>query len=194
MQIVTCPEAATPPDLRTQVRELQDQAWPPGPAGSPPAPPGPVHDPALQPLSLLLVDDGRVLAALDILTKDIEHAGRRYAAGGLSTVVTRQDVRGRGHGRRLVGQARATMAARGLDLGLFTCDRPLRSFYESAGWQHLPGAVLVGGTAQAPFPSDRPGFDKVTMAGFFSPRALRDRAAFPGSRIAVHPGDIDALW
>ncbi|MCZ0971746.1 hypothetical protein O1L55_10350 [Streptomyces albulus] len=67
-------------------------------------------------------------------------------------------------------------------MGLFTCDRPLRAFYESAGWHHLPGTVLVGGTPQAPFPSDRPGFDKVTMADFFSPRA---RQAGPRSATAA---------
>jgi aminoglycoside 2'-N-acetyltransferase I len=63
------------------------------------------------------------------------------------------------------------MAAGDLDLGLFTCDRPLQGFYERAGWHLLPGAVLVGGTRRSPFPSDQPGFDKVTMADCFSAEA-----------------------
>jgi hypothetical protein len=54
--------------------------------------------------------------------------------------------------------------------------------------------VLIGGTAQAPFPSDRPGFDKVTMADFFSPAGRQARPAFPHSRIELHPGEIDKLW
>lgn len=187
------PEAAIPPVLRAQVRELQEQAWPsvPGSVGSPDAP---VHDPALRPLSMLLVDDGVVLAALDILSKQIVHAGRRYAAGGLSTVVTRREARGRGHGRRLVAAARETMAARKLDLALFTCDRVLQVFYESAGWRVLPGTVLIGGTPRDPFPSDQPGFDKVTMAGFFSPRARSAQARFVDCRIELYPGLIDRLW
>ena len=37
----------------------------------------------------------------------------------------------------------------GADLGIFTCDRPLQAFYERAGWQVLPGSVLVGGTPDA---------------------------------------------
>ncbi|MFE6686444.1 GNAT family N-acetyltransferase [Streptomyces sp. NPDC057743] len=193
MHILTFPEAATPDGLRVQVAELQELAWPS--TGTPTAPPGaPVHDPALRPVTMLLVDGGTVLAALDVLTKEIVHAGRRYVAGGLSTVVTRPEARGRGHGRRLASAAREAMAERGLDLGLFTCDRPLRAFYESAGWQHLTGAVLVGGTPGSPFPSDGPGFDKVTMADFFSPRARQHRASFQDSRIALHPGDIDMLW
>ncbi|MEU7642005.1 MULTISPECIES: GNAT family N-acetyltransferase [unclassified Streptomyces] len=193
MQILTFPEAATPVELRTQVGEIQEQAWPSEP-GVIPRLDAPVHDPALRPRSMLLLADGTVLAALDILTKEITHAGRGYVAGGLSTVVTHREARGRGHGRRLVAAAREALATDAYDLGLFTCDRPLRAFYESAGWHHLPDTVLVGGTPQAPFPSDRPGFDKVTMADFFSPRARRDRASFRGSRIALHSGDIDKLW
>lgn len=188
---MTCPEAEVPSALRTQVAELRDEAWPPDSAS---APGTFAHDPALRPVSMLLVEGSSVLAALDILRKEIVHDGRRFRAAGLSTVVTRLAARGQGHGRRLVTAARAEMAARELDLGLFTCDRPLQPFYESAGWQQLPGAVLIGGTPSDPFPSDRPGFDKVTMAGFFSPVGLRHRASFPHSRIELYPGEIDRLW
>ncbi|MBV6697032.1 GNAT family N-acetyltransferase [Kitasatospora aureofaciens] len=193
MRILTLPEAEVPAELKLRVAELQDLAWPgpPGPSG-PSA--GPVHDPALRPLSMLLLDGTRVVAALDVLSKDLVHAGRTYAASGLSTVVTDPACRGLGHGRRLVAAARATARDGGADLGLFTCDRGLQGFYESAGWGSLPGAVLVGGTAEEPFPSDREGFDKVTMAAFFTAHAERHRADFPHSRIALHPGTIDKLW
>ncbi len=135
-----------------------------------------------------------VLAALDILSKEIVHAGRRFAAGGLSTVVTRQEARGHGHGRRLVMAAREMMIARKLDLGLFTCDSSLQAFYECAGWRVLPGAVLIGGTPQDPFPSDQPGFDKITMADFFSPKGRQAETAFRDSRIGLYSGQIDKLW
>ncbi|WP_324788353.1 GNAT family N-acetyltransferase [Streptomyces sp. H51] len=193
MQILSFPEAATPTDLRVQVREIQEQAWPSEPVPDVPVD-TPSHDPALRPLSMLLVDGGTVLAALDILSKEIVHAGRRFSAGGLSTVVTRKEARGRGYGRQLVTAAREKMITLSLDLGLFTCDRPLQAFYESAGWPVLPGAVLVGGTPRAPFPSDRPGFDKVTMADFFSPGGRQARASFRHSRIELYPGEIDKLW
>lgn len=193
MQILSFPEAATPADLRVQVREIQEQAWP-----SESRPDVPVdtltHDPALRPLSLLLVDEGTVLAALDILFQEIVHAGQRFSAGGLSTVVTSKQARGRGYGRQLVAAARERMIAQGLDLGLFTCDRPLQAFYESAGWRVLPGAVLIGGTRQAPFPSDQLGFDKVTMSDFFSAAGRQAQASFHHSRIELYPGEIDKLW
>ncbi|XKK60661.1 GNAT family N-acetyltransferase [Streptomyces sp. ARC32] len=193
MQIVSFPEAATPAGLRVQVRTIQEQAWPSESGADVPVD-TPAHDPALRPLSMLLMDEGTVLAALAILFKEIDHAGRRFSAGGLSTVVTSEPVRGRGYGRKLVTVARERMIAHGLDLGLFTCDRPLRAFYESAGWRALPGAVLVGGTRQAPFPSDQPGFDKVTMADFFSATGRRAQASLHHSRIELYPGEIDKLW
>ncbi|MGW3208698.1 GNAT family N-acetyltransferase [Streptomyces sp. NPDC001135] len=187
------PEEAVPTELRVQVRELQEEAWP-SPAGAGAASDTVVHDPALQPVSMLLVDDTTVVAALDILRKEIVHAGQHYAAGGLSTVVSRRQARGRGNGRRLVSAARNMMITQKLDLGLFTCDRPLQAFYESAGWRLLPGTVLIGGTRQEPFPSDQPGFDKVTMADFFSHRARATEASFLDSRVELFPGRIDKLW
>ena len=57
VEIVSFPEATTPGGLRAQALMLQRQAWP----GAAPG-----HDPALRPLSMLLVDDGVVLAALEI--------------------------------------------------------------------------------------------------------------------------------
>jgi hypothetical protein len=65
-------------------------------------------------------------------------------------------------------------------------------FYEGAGWEYLPGTVLVGGTSHDPFPSDR--FDKVTMASFFSAKANHARERFVEARVELFPGDIDKLW
>ena len=189
MRIVSFPEAEVPPELRRQQTALQDETWPPSrPRGL-----GPRHDPRLSPVSVLLVDDkGRVLSALDILSKRIDHRGREYAASGLSAVVTAPIVRRRGYARRLVAAARELIEAGGADLGIFTCDRPLQAFYEAAGWQHLPGTVLIGGTPQDPLPSDR--FDKVTLACFFSPAAQAAAVDFVGARVDLYPGEIDRLW
>jgi GNAT superfamily N-acetyltransferase len=189
---VTCPEAELPARFRTQVFGLHRQAWP---RATPPQPGDDlrqVHDPALEPVSMLLVADGRVLAALDILSKSIEHAGETYAASGLSTVVTDEALRGLGYGRTLVTAAREAIEASGADLGIFTCDREIGPFYESAGWPIVPGAVLVGGTPEEPFPSDQ--WDKVTLARFFSKRARAHAVEFEHARIALYPGAIDKLW
>jgi aminoglycoside 2'-N-acetyltransferase I len=188
MRIVSSPEAELPAKLRAQVLNLHHQAWP----TDKPLELGPTHDPALQPVSMLLIDDGRVVAALDILSKEITHRGQRFAASGLSTVVTDEALRGRGYGSQLVEAAYRVIETSGVDLGIFTCDAPLQAFYERAGWRVLPGTVLIGGTTDAPFPSDQ--FDKVTMGDFFSVRAQRAQDTFVGSRIALYPGEIDKLW
>ncbi|WP_241990110.1 MULTISPECIES: hypothetical protein [unclassified Streptomyces] len=54
--------------------------------------------------------------------------------------------------------------------------------------------MLIGGTPQAPFPSDQPGFDKVTISGFFSAAGRQAQASFRHSRIELYPGEIDKLW
>jgi len=172
--------SSEPAGLREQADRLREAAWPGGGG----------HDPALHPVAMLLEDGGAVLAALDILRKEITYGGERLAAGGLSAVVTAASARRRGYGRRLVAAARDEMRALGLDAGIFTCDRPLRPFYEAAGWRVLPGTVLVGGTPDAPLASDAPGFDKVTMGEFFDTRA----AVLLGARVPLYPGSIDRLW
>jgi GNAT superfamily N-acetyltransferase len=171
---------------------LQDLAWPPETSGAGSSGPGPWHDPALAPWSLLLVEGGRVLAALDVLSKDVVHDGEVFAASGLSAVVTDPDLRGRGYGRTLSADARRWIGDRGTDLGLFTCDRPLLGLYVGAGWEHLEGSVLVGGTPEDPFPSDL--FDKVTLGAFFTPRAVAAAPRFRGARIELYPGTLDRLW
>jgi GNAT superfamily N-acetyltransferase len=191
VNLLQFPETAVPAELRDQVITAQDAAWPR--AGQQRSA-WPVHDQALDPAVLLLVDEGVVLASLAVLRTRLQHAGGSYDVGGLSAVVTRADRRGRGYGRLLAEQARRIMADTGLDLGLFTCDRPLRDLYERAGWRALPGTVIVGGTPAAPLRSDAPGFDKVAMAAFFSARARAARDRFAHADIALYPGEIDRLW
>jgi hypothetical protein len=186
--IVSFQEAAVPLELRDQILAHQGEAWP----GWEGTDRWPTHDPALRPVVMALLDGGHIRSSLAILSKEIVHAGHRLAASGLSTVVTGEADRGRGYGHRLVVAAREAIERSGADLGIFTCDRPLQAFYERAGWQLLPGTVLVGGTRATPFPSDQ--FDKVTMACFFSQRAQALAEDFPGRRVELYPGDIDKLW
>jgi aminoglycoside 2'-N-acetyltransferase I len=187
-RVLSFPPQSVPPALDVQIVALQNQAWPRSTSEAPTD-----HDPALQPVTMLLVDDREVvLASLSILSKEITHDGQRYAASGLSTVVTDQSRRRRGYGHRLVTAAREQIVASGADLGIFTCDRALAMFYRRAGWRILPGTVLIGGTPENPLPSDR--FDKVTLAELFTDHAREHAASFDQARIALYPGEIDKLW
>jgi len=192
-RVVTFPEAETPGILRAKVRQMQEEAWPPTGNGSHVGE-GAVHDPALRPLSMLLVEDDEVLASLDVLFARLVHAGVELSVAGLSTVVTPRVWQGRGYGRTLVTWAREAMPALGVDLGLFTCDRPLGGFYAACGWEILPGTVLVGGTPSEPFASDQPGFDKVTLGACFTPSGVAARESLLDARVQLHCGDIDKLW
>lgn len=191
-----------PAGLAAQVAALEAQAWP----GSAPG-----HDPALAPRVVLLLDaDGRLAASLALLHKPVRLAdGRTYRAAGLSGVVTRADVRGRGYGSRLVAAARAELAADpAVDLALFSCDRELVPFYVAAGFEPLPGTVLVGGTPADRLATDAPGLDKAVLGAFFAQgagpadgegaddegRADEVRAAFTGVRVPLYPGTVDRLW
>jgi GNAT superfamily N-acetyltransferase len=182
--IVSYRQAELPAGLAAEQLRLHRQAWPDTDEAG--------HDPALDPVTLLLLDGDRALAVLDILSKDIEHHGQKYRASGLSAVVTDRAVRGRGHGLHLVVEARRAMAGLGRDLGIFTCDSVLAGFYAKAGWQLLPGTVLIGGTRAEPFPSDQ--FDKVTFGSLFSRHAQAHAADFRQARVELHPGLIDKLW
>jgi aminoglycoside 2'-N-acetyltransferase I len=109
---------------------------------------------------------------------------------GLSTVATHPAYQRRGYGRRLVRAVRDDLGSAAIDLAVFTCDRELAAFYVAAGWELVAGAVLVGGTPRAPFPSDQ--FDKVVLVGRFS---TAGRAAeLERRRIELYPGEIDRLW
>lgn len=200
MRIVVHGARGLPAGLAAQVAALEAQAWPGAASG---------HDPALRPKAVLLLeDDGGVLASLVLLHKPVRLAdGRTYRAAGLSGVVTRADVRGRGHGARLVAAARAELAADpAVDLALFSCDRDLVPFYGAVGFEVLPGTVLVGGTPQDPLATDAPGFDKAVLAAFFAGagagaaaaddegRTDQVRTAFTGIRVPLYPGTIDRLW
>lgn len=184
LRIVSYLQPELPAELRAEQLRLHRQAWPDTEDAS--------HDPALSPLTLMLLDGKKALAVLDILSKEIEHRGQRYAASGLSAVVTDHAVRGQGHGLELVREARRTMAELGRDLGIFTCDTELAGFYQRAGWQPLPGTALIGGIREDPFTSDQ--FDKVTLGAFFTEHAREHAADFAHARIELYPGSIDKLW
>jgi aminoglycoside 2'-N-acetyltransferase I len=185
--IASFPLPEVPSQLATRWLALVDQEWPPEHDRS-----GPEHDPLLDPRLVVLLDGDDLVSSTVVLTKSIEHEGRSFVATGMSAVVTDPSKRGRGHGLHLVTETRRLMNRGGADLALFTCDRPLGSFYVRAGFEVLIGSSVVGGTPDQPFASDQ--FDKVTFAAFFSPHGRRHAATFRQARIHLYPGTIDRLW
>jgi predicted N-acetyltransferase YhbS len=187
MDTLVVPQADLNEELGAQVADLNATAWPKvqGPRDW-------HHDPLLEPVFVLLVEDGTVVASLAVLSKQIQHGGARFAASGLSAVVTDPARRREGLGHRITLTARELMRERGADLGIFTCDRELVAFYGTAGWEELSGTALVGGIPEDPLVSSE--LSKVTMGAFFTPHAQQHAAAFHGAQVLLYPGTRDRLW
>jgi predicted N-acetyltransferase YhbS len=173
---------AVPAALADQVRALHREAF-----GS-----DDPHDPLLEPVAVLLIDDDQVVASADLLHATIQHAGSSWRLAGLSAVVTAADRRRAGHGEAVVRAAFAHACASGVDLVLFSCDASLVAFYERCGARVLAGSVIVGGTRDDPLRTDT--LDKTVLARACSPSAEARIGELEGVEIELHPGAIDRLW
>jgi aminoglycoside 2'-N-acetyltransferase I len=190
IEIIVCPEAKLPDDLRTQtLKALRDEwlgAFTGAKAGR-----TQLNDPALHAMIFSLVVDSQLASHVSVPQKTIVHRGEPCRAYGLSGVLTVPAFRGRGYGEQVVRAATAFMEQDGADIGLFTCDPPLRTFYERCGWAVLERASLVGGTRAKPFPSNALG--KTTFARFFSACAQARRNDFVDTTIWLDLPEGD-LW
>jgi GNAT superfamily N-acetyltransferase len=184
-----CPEVELPDDLLRQTLVALRSEWPSAFSGSY-TDRTQLNDPALHATIFSLVVDGKLASHLSVPRKSIEHRGASYKAYGLSGVLTIPAFRGKGHGERVVRAATEFMEEDGADIGLFTCDPALRTFYERCGWSLLEGASLIGGTRAKPFPSDALG--KITFGRFFSVRAQARENDFAGTPIwlELHEGHL----
>lgn len=161
-----------PESVRAQVLAFMRQAWPEGFRG-PNLLRAWIHPPQDNPMHVVaLLPNGCVAAHASALRRDFSAFGRNWAIGGLSGVFSFAHVRGMGYGKAVVLRATELLEGRGLDAGLFCCDRENVGFYRSCGWELLPGHPILVGNPPAPDPS-------ATMFRAFSPDGaeLRDRLA-----------------
>lgn len=190
VSIATWPERSIPRDIKAQALALMRAEWPAAFTGARTERES-LHDLASNPTCMAVLVEGRLASYCGIVWKPIEHAGERYAAYGLSAVLTAPAVRRQGYGRRLIDAATRFMQDAGADIGVFTCDPPVRAFYEASGWTVLERTPLIGGTRAHPFPSDALG--KCTLMRFFSEHAQEHRATFIGAPIYLDLAEGD-LW
>jgi aminoglycoside 2'-N-acetyltransferase I len=179
-----CPEA-----IREQVIRLMKLEWPS--TFRPGRPEWPSEAVELDPVSIVLMMETVVASHAAVLRAPIEHAGDRYLAFGVAAMVTAAEYRGNGFGRRVFAAATSYMIREHADIGVFTCDAPLRGFYERDGWSVSTSSPLIGGTSEKPFRSDELG--KVTLLQLFSERARANRRAITSSPIHIELGE-GMLW
>jgi GNAT superfamily N-acetyltransferase len=190
IEIIVCPEAQLSDELLRQTLEALRAEWPGAFTGAK-AGRTQLNDPALHAMIFSLVVDGQLASHLSAPQKTIVHRGEPYKAFGLTGVLTVPAFRGKGYGEQIVRAATPFMEQDGADIGLFTCDPALQTFYERCGWTRLEGVSLVGGTRAKPFPSDAVG--KITFGRFFSARAQARRNDFMGGAIWLELREGD-LW
>ena len=140
IEVIACLEEELPDDLRRQTVEALRDEWPGAFSGGK-ADRTQLNDPALHAMIFSLLVDSQLASHLSVQRKTIEHRGETYKAYGLSGVLTVPAFRGKGYGEQIVRAATAFMEQDGADIGLFTCDPPLRTFYERCGWTAAGGRV-----------------------------------------------------
>jgi len=182
-------QADCPSYIRTQIIQLLRIEWPHTYRND--KADWPTESAELNPTSFVLMDNGMVLSHAAVPRKTIEHCGKNYLAFGLSSVVTRQALRRKGFGHRIIECATNYMKQENADLGVFTCDSHLAPFYTFSGWEVAYNVPLIGGTIEKPFPSDKIG--KLTIIQFFSEKAMKYREEILSRPIYIELGE-GKLW
>jgi len=162
-----------------QIIELLSTAWPllPGATISDEVWP----EPDLHRTSFVLIDLDKPICQVSIFEKEINHKDNIYRAFGIGEVVTHPEYKKRGLGTKLMTEAATYIQTCSPDIVLFTCATGLIGFYESAGWQYMKTACIVGGTRENPFRSDELGL--VSMMGFYSGFALNHQSDFENADV-----------
>ncbi|MCH7348813.1 GNAT family N-acetyltransferase [Aeromonas sp. MR7] len=176
------------PSQQREVAGLLDRVWPSSPSDATSV--EPLHNPALQPVSLRMLRGSELVAYAAVLSQRVEVAGQVYLAQGLSCVACEPRLQGQGLGGRVVAEATAWMKNSGADFGIFSCDAELLPFYCHHGWVEAPGVLLCGSVDTAALNSADTG--KRVLLRLWSTRT-RARAADFGQAcivLGLPPGEF----
>lgn len=100
------------------------------------------HDPLLgHDETLVALDAGRIVAAVQIFTRTIGLRGEPVLLGGIGSVGTHPEFERRGLSSELLRRAIDEMGDRGMALSLLFTGRT--SFYQRLGWVQIPHPLLV---------------------------------------------------
>jgi predicted GNAT family N-acyltransferase len=120
--------------------------------------------------------DGRLIASAGLVLGDLQVEDRspmRFV--GLGGVFVTAACRGRGLGKRIVGQALRRAGTMGPDVVLLFCHRNRTGFYEQHAFVEIESPVLV---------QQVDGYAEMPLAAMW--RALSDDAALHPGQVAVH--------
>jgi GNAT superfamily N-acetyltransferase len=143
------------PEIVCAIRALLASEWPAS-DGEPAR--GPLADPTLHPVFVVLTSAQRVLSFGRTIWAWVPHDGRTLKVYGLGDVITAPESRRAGYGGRVVEAATAHIRSDpNADLGLLLTDPQLEGLYGHRGWIHVPGLGVVtdeyhGEHTAPPFP------------------------------------------
>lgn len=102
-------------------------------------------------------DNGDLAALVGATIATVEVAGYGpFEVVGLGALIVREDMRGRGIARQLIGRMRAIIGELGPDRGMLFCEPSLMPLYARVGYAPISGQVRVdqpGGRVEMPMPA-----------------------------------------
>lgn len=124
-----------PRDLERQVRSLLQSEWPaPGDEAD-----GPLIAPEWHPTYFILAEGGMVWSYARTVWARVTYLGQGLKMYGLGDVVTAPELRGSGHGSRVVRDATAHIRSDHVaDAAVLLTGPGLESFYQRCGWEAVP--------------------------------------------------------
>lgn len=122
----------------------------------------------------ILMENDTLVSHSAVLTKYIQHAGKKYKLAGLGGVFTRSEHRNQGYGAKIVKSATDFIKNQNFDVAVLFCHRKYERFYRRNGWEILSNDTILmveEGTHLQPQ-------DELTMIQYLSTRAIKNRELF----------------
>jgi predicted acetyltransferase len=178
-----------PIDIRNQIINLVKNEWPNSFKVN--EPDWPLESSSLLPTSLVLTENDNVISHALISRTKTYISSRFYTAFGLGSMVTKQQFRRNGYGRILYQAVTEYMKNEKADIGIFTCDSELLTFYSCFGWNITNSSPLIGGSIEKPFSSKQ--INKITIIQLFSDNAKTEKDNILKKPIFIELGE-GKLW
>jgi GNAT superfamily N-acetyltransferase len=177
------PYRQTSGQVRRDIALLMHRVWPDQSAPSQDEAVPEEHDPELDALCCFIYRGNRLLSYAAILNFTLSHAGQTFFVAALSCVATDPAYQNQGLSSLVVSAATRCIENSHADIGLFTCDPPLASFYAKAGWPAASGVVVIGSHDACALSSAELG--KVVLLRLLSEHAHDHAAAFANTTLSL---------
>lgn len=141
MRIEVMASTELPPDVRQALGALAAAVYPPEVIA---ALPGIDLAWARPQQSILVWDDGRLVAHVGVVARDVLLDGKAARIGGIGGVMTHPVAQGKGNASAALRRAEVLFASDpAIAFALLACPPPRVSFYTRLGWRRFGGTLLV---------------------------------------------------